>query len=80
MAITIEGIKIKSMSLDRDEHGKFKITGSYELVSSTGVTIAKQGFNGYNEIKLENSSDTLSALDTLVKGMQTDLNKTLGLN
>ncbi len=80
MAITIDGIKISSISIQRDENGLPKLTGNYELVSATGVTIAKQSFNGYNDIKLTNSSETQKVLTDFMMAVQTDLNTTLGLN
>ena len=80
MAITIEGIKIRTISISRDaEKGTIELQGNYELISSTGIVLAKQGFNGYNEVKLEKSQETSAKLQDLVSSIQKDLNAILGL-
>jgi hypothetical protein len=81
VGITIEGCKVIRVAADRDKDtGEMKLTGSYELISSTGVVIAKQGFNGYNEITLGLSSETIVAREAFLRGLSKDLNTTLGLN
>ncbi len=80
MAIQIEGAKLRTLNLSRDtESGQFKLTGQYELVSTTGVVIAKQSFNSYNEIEVKPTSETQEFLNNLIQGFQGDLNRALGL-
>lgn len=76
----IEGIKITSISITKDkEDGRLKMSGGYELVSANGITLAKQTFNGYNDITLSQSTETAKALNELFSGVQKDLNTTLGI-
>lgn len=80
MAITIGGIKIRDITLTHQkEEGTTKVTGNYELISSTGKVLAKQGFNSYNEISLEMSGDSHKLLADFQASVARDLNKTLGL-
>ncbi len=80
MAISLQGIRIKDVSVSHDKDtGGHKITGSYELVSSTGRVLATQAFNGYNDIKITPSGETAHALTKLVEGLTRDLTLTLGL-
>ena len=80
MAITIQGIKLTSLSVTLNkEDGAYTFTGNYELISNTGVTLAKQSFNGYNDVKLNGSIETNKALNDLVGVVKKDLNTTLGI-
>ena len=80
MAITIGGVQLVSLNLAREkESGTTKLTGSYELVSSTGKILAKQSFNSYNEIALTLSGDSQKLMADMQTSIQNDLNKTLGL-
>lgn len=80
MAITIGGVKITSLDITQNkEDGTTKVSGKYELVSSTGKVLAKQGFNGYNEIVLVQSGETMKLIADLQASLQKDLNNTLGL-
>lgn len=81
MAITIAGFNFTSVNLEQDkETGCFKLTGRYELISSNGMVIAKQSFNGYQDVKLELSSESLKAQAKFLETIKTDLAITLGLN
>ncbi len=78
--ISIQGIKLRRLSLENDkETGAYKVTGSYELVSNTGIVLAKQSFNGYDEIKVEGGAETKQAINNLVERFTLELNATLGL-
>lgn len=78
--ISIQGIRIKSLSLDRDnEKGGMKVTGSYELVTTAGIVIAKQGFGGYGDITLAESAETAELKHKLIASFQSDINKMMGL-
>jgi len=75
-----KGAKIKTISFERDnETGGMKFTGSYELISSNDIVLAKQGFNGYNDLKLSESLETKDLINKLIAGLSSDLNKTLGM-
>jgi hypothetical protein len=77
--ITIQGIKLKSVSIDKDSEGNVKVTGSYELLSNTDKILAKQEFGGYQGIKLEQSPETAKNLHQVMLDIKTDLEKQLGL-
>ena len=79
MGIAIRGIRIKSLSVTRDDSGKEEISGDYELISTADKVLAKQGFNGYNEIKVGFSGDTMKAYNAFVKGLKDDVASVLGL-
>jgi hypothetical protein len=80
MAITIGGIKIKKVDISFGDSGELKFTGTYHLSSNTGVVLAKQDFNGYNDIKLNGTQDTIQKILDSIKSLETDLTNTLGLN
>lgn len=82
MAVTIKGIRIESLSLQRDtEEGGVKLaSATYSLISSVDTVLAKQAIGGYNsDIKLEPSADTLKALRDFTRLYQQDVTRTLGL-
>lgn len=79
MAITLQGIRLKSVDMGFDDSGTMKLGGSYELISSTGVVLAKNNFNGYSDIKVGLSPALAAELDHLLSGIKTELNKVLGL-
>ncbi len=81
MAITIEGIKISGINIKREEKdGVLDVTGSYELVSNTGVTLAKQSFNDYGGMKVQFSPVTVKLLRDAMSAIGDDLNMVLGLS
>lgn len=79
MAITIKGVKLTSLSIEKDSDGKEKVSGNYSLMSNVDKVLAKQGFNGYNDVKIAFSHDTITALNSLMAGVKTDVETTLGL-
>ena len=79
MAITIGGLAVTSFSVTKKDDGKTEIRGNYNLVSNTGTILAKQGFNGYNEIVLDGSPRTRELWTDLMNAIRMDLTKTLGL-
>ena len=79
MAITIKGVRIDAVTLERDTDGEIKVSGSYALLSSDDRVLAKQGINGYNNVKVEWSRETLAALSNFVARVKEDVNATLGL-
>ena len=79
MGISIRGVRIKSLSITRDENGKEDVSGDYELISTADKVLAKQGFNGYNEIKVAFSLETQKALSAFLSGVKSDVQTILGL-
>ena len=77
--IGLKGIKIGSVSITRDSEGKENVTGDYSLMSTNDKVLAKQGFNGYNEIKVSLSHETQKALDSFLSGIKDDCLTILGL-
>ena len=79
MSITIARIRVSSINITKDSDGKEKVTGYYELISNTDKVLAKQSFNGYSDIEVALSRETVSALVELQEGLKTDIQVVLGL-
>lgn len=81
MAISIQGINLKDISISRDkETGVLKAKGSYELVSSTGVILATQSFGGsYDSLAVDYSAESKKLINEFVQSLKKDLETTLGL-
>ena len=79
MSITISGIRITNITICKDSDGKEQVTGDYALISSEDKVLAKQGFNGYSEIKIAYSKETMRALNDFQKGLKDDVQTVLGL-
>jgi hypothetical protein len=79
MSIAIRGVRLKSLSISRNDKGEEEITGDYELISTADKVLAKQGFNGYNEIKVSFSAETMKAFNAFTNGVKEDVNSVLGL-
>lgn len=81
MAITIKGIRIEVISINRDaENGGHKIeTAEYALISSLEKVLAKQPVGGYNGLKLEPSVATVKALRAFMDSYTADVTGALGL-
>lgn len=79
MAIQIDGVQIKKMSIVRDEKGVPILTGEYELKTNTGITVAVQSFNDYGGVKINFSEETMKNLNSLVAGITMNVNSALGL-
>jgi hypothetical protein len=75
----VKGIKVGSVSIDRDSEGKEKITGNYSLISEIDKVIAKQSFNGYSDIEVAWSSDTITIFNNFMLSIKKDIQNTLGL-
>jgi len=76
-AVTLKGVSLRKLDISLED-GKEKLTGTYELMSSEGVVLAKQSFNDYSGIKVEWSSETKSALLKLMALAQSDIDLQLG--
>ena len=79
MAIMIRGIRLDNVGLSREDDGNYKLTGQYSLMSEADKVLAKQGFNGYENIALSPSADTVDALNKFLAGVKSDLEKILGI-
>jgi hypothetical protein len=79
MAISIQGIRLKSISVQFDDQGTRTVRGSYDLMSNTGVKLASQTFNGYSDIKVPIQGQNEANANAFIDGMQSEINKQLGL-
>ena len=79
MAITLEGLKVTTVDIRRDETGKPVYTGNYELISSNGIVVAKQGMNGYQQVAVAPSPKTSELMHNLMQSISDDARATLGL-
>ena len=80
MPVLIKGVRLDSVSIGRDEAtGRPKFTGSYSLMSEQDISLATQSFNGYNDIKIEGSPETVELLNKFVRGLKNDLERMLGM-
>ena len=77
--LTLEGVKLVDLSISQDDKGAVKVQGNYNLVSSSGRVLAKQGFNGYNEVKLPESIEVQKAVKELWKTLKNELDIHLGM-
>ena len=77
--ITIKGIKITQISMTENKDEDEKLTGAYDLVSDKDKILAHQSFNGYNTIKLEQTTETKKLRIQFMESVQRDLELQLGL-
>ena len=75
MPTTISGIKVNKIRIEEKE-GKLEVTGSYSLISNKGKVLAVQGFNEYNEIKVEVPQETLRQI---LREVEKAITLTIGL-
>lgn len=74
----IKGIRLDSITITHGD--ETKLEGQYSLVSDKDTVIAKQGFNGYSDIKVEMSAESRSALNQLITQVKADISRVLGFN
>lgn len=79
MAISVQGIRLKSLKVDFNDKGIPNVAGTYELVSSTNVVLATQNFNGYNDMQLNLPHTSMAELRSTLDTIRGDINKILGL-
>ncbi|HDZ77109.1 MAG TPA: hypothetical protein ENH41_03400 [Candidatus Omnitrophica bacterium] len=80
MGIMIKEIKLEDINITKDkETGVLKVEGDYSLMSVTDTVLAKQGFNGYNEIKVELTKEAREALNKFYSGLKESIQAILGL-
>ena len=78
--IAIKGIRIDGISIKRNEKGQHQVSSSYSLISAKDVVLAEQSVGyGYNEMKLEPSSETLKVLQEFATLYEKDITELLGL-
>ena len=77
--ISIKGIRIENMNLNRESDGRMKLTGQYGLVSTADTILAKQGFNGYSDLAYTLSPDTEKLLREFTTSVIADINKLIGM-
>lgn len=80
MALAVQGIRIPSVNIARDNDGANQVLGSYELISTTDRVLCKQSFNGYNDMKITWSNETMAALNALLLSIKKNVQTTLGIN
>ncbi len=82
MAITIKGIRIKSINIQRsEESGGMELNSAeYCLISSTDRILAKQSIGGYGGVTVSPSQETLELLSKFTESYQKDVTGVLGLD
>lgn len=74
--LAIKGIRVTGVSVTLNkEDGSMAVSGSYELVSSKDTVLAKQGFNGYDSIKVDINQ---AELQKIMQVVQKELEARLG--
>lgn len=80
MPITIRGIRIKSLNITpAPSSGDEKLTGTYQLISSTDKVLAEQSIGGYNSLKFPPSPPTQKALDAFLELYRADIQTAIGI-
>jgi hypothetical protein len=76
--VAIRGVKIESVNIKVNPE-EDKIEGYYLLMSTSDKILAKQGFNGYSDIKVDFSRETKDAYTKFMEGLTKDVQSVLGL-
>lgn len=79
MGVMIKGIRIPSVNISLSDDGKLEVSGRYDLISANDAVLAKQGFNGYNELKVGASPETMGKVHSLMACLKLDIETILGL-
>lgn len=82
MPVTLKGIRLESVTLERQESGKLDLkSASYSLLSSTDHVLANQSIGGYGDkLKLNPSPKTIELLNAFVDNYRNDITTLLGLS
>ena len=82
MPITIKGIRVDYVSLERDnESNRTNIKEArYSLISSTEHVLATQSVHGYQGLAMKPSPGTIKALEEFMQLYKTDVLTVLGLD
>ena len=76
--IGIKGIRIDDVDIVVKEN-EDSLSGHYSIISSTDKVIAKQGFNSYNNIKVDMSQETKKLLIDFLASLKKDVQTMTGL-
>lgn len=77
MGALITGVRVDSLDISREKDStEIKCSGSYALISDKGVVMAKQGFNGYNDIKVQVDP---SAMRHMMSVVEKAIARTIGI-
>lgn len=81
MAITLKGIRLESLEINRDkESGGMKLnSASYALISSAEKVLANQTVGGYGGMTVNPSPETLEFLEKFMVSYKRDITTVLGL-
>ena len=80
MAIGIKGLRIDKIDIVTvPDEGDEKVAGSYSIISTKDKVIAKQNFNGFNDIKITMSSGTKEVLGNFIASIKKDAENSTGL-
>jgi hypothetical protein len=81
MAVYIKGIRVDSVSIERNESGQeFVKEAKYSLISSIDKVLATQLVGGYQGRSLTLSLETIKALENFMALYKADVTNTLGLD
>jgi hypothetical protein len=78
MGVMIQGVRLGDLHLEKTSEGILKPVGNFELVTEQGTVLAKQTFNGYNDLAIAFCPDTVEALHNFKSLVQRDIQKMLG--
>lgn len=81
MPITLKGIRLEHVSIERQDSGKHLLkNASYSLISSSDHVLANQAIGGYNDKVIINPSlQTLQLLEQFISSYRKDVTNSLGL-
>lgn len=81
MAITLKGIRLESLDIQRDKDaGGMKLSSAqYALISSADKVLANQAVGGYGGMVVAASADTLKLLEQFMDSYKRDITAVLGL-
>lgn len=81
MAVFIKGIRVDSISIERNESGQETIKeAKYSLISSVDKVLATQLVGGYQGKALAPSLETIKALENFMSLYKSDVLNVLGLD
>lgn len=80
MSITIKGVRITVLNVDRSDQPKF--SGTYQLVSSKDFVLATQSFGdgAYANLRYSPSPTVMQALDNVLNMIRADINMMIGIH
>lgn len=81
MPIGIQGVRLSKLHIDlNDKTSGYKPTGEYEILSTTGKTLAKQSIGGFGGIEVPASIETVRLLNQLCAAYAKDVRTMIGLD